>query len=297
MTPRMSVLLSALLSFAAARAAELNALSDLKVVPTGSGAQVVVVGSRAPTFTVFRLTEPDRLVVDVSGADATVIRGPHSGAGPISGVVASQFSDAQASIGRVLVALDQNTKYDVRPDGSRIVISIEGTSTAAAAAPPLPVQPSSPAPAVTEAADHLLASKVDERAVGSLARHLTSLRYSRDRLKIGADGEIAKYEIVSLADPPRLALDVYGVSLRAKVPSARSELVKEIRAGSHQGKVRLVLDMKNGTPEYRAVRTRRGMELVLSSVARVARSDEPSRSAAATDGGAAPLQDGELELD
>jgi len=291
------VLLSALLSFATARAAELNALSDLKVVPTSSGAQVVVLGSRAPTFTVFRLSEPDRLVVDVSGADATVIRGHHSGTGPISGVVASQFSDGQSSIGRVLVALGRDAKYDVRPDGSRIVITIEGASTATAADPPLPAKPSSPPPAVTESPDHVLASKVDERAVGSPARHLTSLRYSRDRLRIGADGEIAKYEIVSLADPPRLALDVYGVSLRAKVPSARSELVKEIRAGSHQGKVRLVLDLKNGAPEYRAVRTRRGLELFLSSAAGATPSDEPSPQAAQVGGSAAPLQDGELELD
>ncbi len=291
------MLLSALLSFATARAAELNALSDLKVVPTSSGAQVVVLGSRAPTFTVFRLTEPDRLVVDVSGADATVIRGHHSGTGPISGVVASQFSDGQASIGRVLVALGKDAKYDVRPDGSRIVISIEGTTAAAAAAPGVPAPPSSPPTAVTESPDHLLASKVDERAVGSPARHLTSLHYFRDRLRIGADGEIAKYEIVSLADPPRLALDVYGVSLKAKVPSARGELVKEIRAGSHQGKVRLVLDMKNGTPEYRAVRTRRGLELVLSRVSRLAHSDEPSPQAASAGDAAAPLQDGEVELD
>ena len=48
-----------------AEAAELNTLRDLKVVQTGSGAQVVVAGTRAPTFTVFRLSGPERCENDV----------------------------------------------------------------------------------------------------------------------------------------------------------------------------------------------------------------------------------------
>ncbi|MGO9066665.1 MAG: AMIN domain-containing protein, partial [Myxococcaceae bacterium] len=58
-----------------ALAAELNALTEVKVSATPTGAQVVVVGSRAPIFTVFRLPAPDRLVVDVTSADATAVKG------------------------------------------------------------------------------------------------------------------------------------------------------------------------------------------------------------------------------
>ena len=106
MVKKMLTLLVALGS-SGALAAELNTLSDLKVVPTATGVQVVVSGSRAPTFTVFRLPDPDRLVVDLSSADASPVKGPHPGAGPVSGIVASQFSDEHASVGRLLLALDR----------------------------------------------------------------------------------------------------------------------------------------------------------------------------------------------
>ncbi|WP_147444781.1 AMIN domain-containing protein, partial [Corallococcus sp. CA053C] len=114
--------------------ADLNTLRDLQVSRTGAGAQVVVTGTRPPTFTVFRLSGPERLVVDLSSADATGIKGHHDGTGPVSGVVAAQFSDARASVGRVLVALDQASQYDVRAEGNRVVISVDGSPVAPAAA-------------------------------------------------------------------------------------------------------------------------------------------------------------------
>ncbi len=103
------VLLSALLS-ASAFAGELNSLRGLEVVKTPTGAQVVVDGSKAPTFTVFRLNEPDRLVVDLSQADGKAIKGHHDGVGPVAGVVASQFSDDRSSVGRLLVALEKGVQ-------------------------------------------------------------------------------------------------------------------------------------------------------------------------------------------
>ena len=81
------------------------------------GAQVVVEGSKAPTFTVFRLNDPDRLVVDLSQADGEQIKGRKDGAGPVMGVVASQFKDDRSNVSRLLVTLDKNAKYDVRADG------------------------------------------------------------------------------------------------------------------------------------------------------------------------------------
>lgn len=306
MSPRMCVLMTALIFAGGASAAELNTLSDLKVLPTGSGAQVVVAGSRSPTFTVFRLNDPDRLVVDLSSADATGVKGHHAGAGPVSGVVASQFSDGQSSVGRVLVALGGASKYDVRADGNRIIISVEGgqlsgnpsADAAPAATRSMPprgasVEPPSPEALSTEAtaprgSDNVVASESDEREVKAPARRITSLRLAHNRLRVGADGEIAKYELVELADPPRLALDLYSVKLETKVPKVRSPSVKEIRAGAHAEKVRLVLDMRGAMPAYRALRTRRGMDVVFS--------EKPAQARVrAVESGS--LQEGEAEID
>ena len=315
----------------------LNTLSDLKVVSTGNGTQVVVVGDRQPTFTVFRLSEPDRLVVDLSSADATGIKGHHEGNGPVAGVVASQFTDARASVGRVLVALAGASQYDVRAVGNKVVISVDGSAATPApqpmevakAAPPAPakvepqktpepvkvaeapkatlpapakVEPQKapepvkvaeapkaapPAPAkveppkvpepvkVAEVAEepaapkgeNVVAAEVDEQEVKNPASRITGLTLARDTLKIATNGEVAKFELLELADPPRLALDVYGVGLGARAPKTRSAHVKDVRVGAHAEKVRVVVDVQGDMPAYKAVRAARGIELRLAASA------------------------------
>ncbi|XXF76625.1 type IV pilus secretin PilQ [Myxococcaceae bacterium GXIMD 01537] len=298
-----------------ADAAELNSLRDLKVVQTGAGAQVVVSGTRAPTFTVFRLSGPERLVVDLSSADATAIKGHHDGQGPVSGVVASQFSDERASVGRVLVALDKASQYDVRADGNRVIISVDGAAgspapAAEAKAAPLaapsapaevkvaakaepqvapaaaqaaaPVAPKAePAPVVAKAAapvkapepaaapanlpENVVAAEADEREVARPANKITALSFAKSKLSVRTDGEIARYEVLELAEPARLAVDVYNVALSAKAPRVRSNMLKEVRAGGHADKVRLVLDMKGTMPAYHVERTADGLDVVLGS--------------------------------
>ncbi|NOJ78624.1 type IV pilus secretin PilQ [Myxococcus xanthus] len=282
--------------------AELNTLRGLDVSRTGSGAQVVVTGTRPPTFTVFRLSGPERLVVDLSSADATGIKGHHDGSGPVSGVVASQFSDERASVGRVLLALDKASQYDVRADGNRVVISVDGASQvvpAAAAeqraeAPAKPgvnttsvdVKPSasmvsSPSEpkradvvvAKTALPENVVAAEADEREVANPARRITAMSFANDTLRIRADGEIARYEVLELADPPRLAVDLFGVGLATRAPRVNSGALREVRVGAHSDKVRLVLDVRGTMPAYRVDRASRGLEVVLGGT--VARNAGP----------------------
>ncbi|RYZ33290.1 MAG: AMIN domain-containing protein, partial [Myxococcaceae bacterium] len=298
--------------------ADLNTLRDLQVSRTGAGAQVVVTGTRPPTFTVFRLSGPERLVVDLSSADATGIKGHHDGTGPVSGVVAAQFSDARASVGRVLVALDQASQYDVRAEGNRVVISVDGSSVAPAtvtAQAPKQAEPvavaavSKPAAVVTAAApvqaapapvveamvavvpeegaaraaasqapgrENVVATEADEREVAHPAQRITRLSLDGDALRVGADGDIARYEVLELVDPPRLAVDVYGVGLSAKAPKVKGPLLKDVRVGAHEDKVRLVLVARGDMPAYRVDRSERGLEVVLGAA--VARKPKPSPS-------------------
>jgi type IV pilus assembly protein PilQ len=314
--------------------AELNTLRDLDVSRTGSGAQVVVTGTRPPTFTVFRLSGPERLVVDLSSADATGIKGHHEGSGPVAGVVASQFSDERASVGRVLLALDKASQYDVRADGNRIVITVDGAAqpapaeakraepeavkapVAVASAPtqakraepeavavkalaaPAAVKPAEPeavktpapssmvaeapreavkpeAPAAKPALpENVVAAEADEREVAHPAQRITGLSFADDTLRIRADGDIARYEVLELADPPRLAVDLYGVGLAARAPRVSGGALKDVRVGAHSDKVRLVLDVRGAMPAYRVDRASRGLEVVLGGA--VARKAAPA---------------------
>ena len=292
----------ALLAPSAAAAAELNALSGLKVAKTAGGAQVVVAGSKAPTFTVFRLNDPDRLVVDLQGADAAAIAGLHNGAGPVDGVVASQFKDDKASVGRVLLALNGASKYDVRADGSRLIISVDADKQVAApAAEPAPtektelaVAETAAAPAVVEparpaAVDGVVASRVDEKPVQHPAQKLLGLSWKGDTLSVKTDGEVGKFEVIELADPPRLAIDLHGVTGKAKPPKT-SGPVREVRVGAHSDKIRLVVDAAGEMPVYSASRTSSGVKLTFKpQVARAAVKAEDAE----TDGPAVVEIDGQ----
>lgn len=306
MNPRGTLMIAALLAASvatSATAAELNTLSRLELKETPNGVQVVVVGSKAPTFTVFRMADPDRLVVDVSSADVAAIRGHHEGKGPVSGIVASQFSDDRSSVGRLLVALENASQYDVRSDGNRVVIAVDGISAPAnvaaapakaapakveaavasapakaelaAAAPPKVMAAEAPvvSPAQAQASakgENVVASELDEREVENPARKVTQLTFSRDVLTVRTDGEVAKYELLELADPPRLALDVYGTTLSARAPKVRSARVGDVRVGAHPGKVRVVVDMIGEMPAYKISRTGNGLTLSMRSSAKPA---------------------------
>jgi type IV pilus assembly protein PilQ len=324
----------AVVAAASAWGAELNALSELNIVSTTKGAQVVVHGSRSPTFTVFRLNDPDRLVVDLSSADASAIKGHHDGVGPIAGIVASQFSDQHASVGRVLVSLDGASQYDVRADGNRVVITVDGNAPGSGmtplARPPTapPVSSASPPPELgnphaqpiaaesvgaaeqdgthaesipkpgpeAKTADgEVVASQVDEQPVKNPAKRLVALSFRHETLEVTADGELPKYELLQLKDPPRLALDIYGVSSSVRPPRVHSASLKEIRVGVHLDKVRVVMDVKGQMPVYRASRRPHGMKVDFGPLApaQVAESKPSSATAAATSG----LSDGEIEID
>ncbi len=318
------VLLCALWS-AAAVAGELNSLRGLEVVKTPTGAQVVVDGSRAPTFTVFRLNDPDRLVVDLSQADGAAIKGRHEGAGPVGGVVASQFSDDRSKVSRLLVALDKGAKYDVRADGNRVVISIDGADGKAelsqahpvdaslgngeakvAAAPaaekavaaPSPVEPQVAEAAPAKAENGVVASRVDEKPVKNPAQKITGFKLVKGKLQVLTDGEIAKFELIELADPPRLAVDVYGVKAQAKPKNLHAGLLKDVRLGAWPDKVRLVLDVDGEMPAYQATRLPNGVAIALDAKATAAAPARESKAVAAAPK-SEPLADepAEIEID
>ncbi|HVG58431.1 MAG TPA: type IV pilus secretin PilQ [Hyalangium sp.] len=182
---------------------------------------------------------------------------------------------------------------------------MEPAPAVAKAAEPAPAKPAEPAPVVAQAAapkaapvvieasepqdasaqalpENVVAAEADEREVANPARRITGITFNRDTLAVRMDGEAARYEVLELADPPRLAVDVYGVGLEAKAPRVRGKTLKGLRVGAHTDKVRLVLDVPGGVPAYRVDRAGQGLEILLgAAVARKAPPAEEPREAMA----------------
>lgn len=78
-----------------------------------------------------------------------------------------------------------------------------------------------------------------------------------------ADGAIGSYELLELANPPRLVVDLPGVEKAPRTGPSGQGLVRGVRYGLHEGKVRVVIDTAEGSslPTYRVARSDRGLSV------------------------------------
>ncbi len=267
---RRAVLSVAVLSSVVALAAELNEFKTLAVAPSSTGVTVRVEGQQAPVFTVFRLQDPDRLVVDVSTARRGSLADHYEGTGPVSGVVVSQFSEAGVDVARLLIGLEDATGYDVRADGQALIISVEGgKSPRSPAIDPRddrasePAQPKTPAPVEASQPQPV----VSEVAVKDPGSRVLSLALTRNGLKVRTDGEVGRFEVLELENPSRLALDLPGFTGPVKSPRLSGGLVKTVRVGSEGGRYRVVLEVVAGLPKYEVKRVGHGLFVSLGATA------------------------------
>jgi type IV pilus assembly protein PilQ len=297
-TIRLAWLLAGALAVPAA-AAEPNAIRAVDVADRDGALELTIQGSRAPSYSVFKLQDPPRLVVDLAGADVSGVASPVTVAkGGVLSVSTAQYQDERSAVGRVIVALDGPRRYEVTPRGDAVVVRVLGPDAAPSAAHaevPVPVAPPAPErnkpaptpaaapapapialakPAEAPAADaHLVSHRVDEAKVSSPAHALTGVRRAERQVVLATDGEVARIEVLELRDPPRLALDLHGVTRAPKSAVALDGAFSQVRFGKDQGKVRVVLDAAGAMPSYQVKRVRGGVAVVLAG--------EPTLDAAA----------------
>ncbi|MEM1347808.1 MAG: type IV pilus secretin PilQ [Myxococcota bacterium] len=104
-----------------------NRVSTLEVKEGADGTYVRVQGTRTPTFSVFKLSDPPRLFVDI--ADSAMAEEASSQAvqnGVVEKVALVGVTDSGQSLTRVIIGFSQNAFYDVRAEGSDVVIFIDG---------------------------------------------------------------------------------------------------------------------------------------------------------------------------
>ncbi|HYH97637.1 AMIN domain-containing protein [Hyalangium sp.] len=112
---------------------ELNAITSVKV----NGSTVEITGSKKPNFTTFTMTDPPRLVVDISEA---VLRGvPEEmrvNGGLITGLRSANYGSDSSAIARVLIGYDRDVETDIQVTGNVLAVKVlDGTSPLVAQAP------------------------------------------------------------------------------------------------------------------------------------------------------------------
>jgi type IV pilus assembly protein PilQ len=270
-------------------AAELNVVTSIEVSASSDAAQVMIKGGKAPTFTVFRLSDPARVVIDLTGADVSAVRGPRDGKGPVLGVSAAQFSDEHTAVGRVIVAVAEEARYEVKTVGDNVVVAVRGEGRVDVAPAQVPQAKEAMVESSIPANPDVVASRLDEKTASHPGHRLNELKLDTrgEALALGllTDGEVGTFEVLELANPPRLALDLFGFEKGLKTQKIGLNGLREVRFGKHDGKVRVVLEASEGErmPKYQVSRTSGGLEILLGGPAASAVAAAPQPSPAATE--------------
>lgn len=111
-------------------------IEDVSVSSSGPGTALVeIVNNRATPFTVFKLVEPSRLVVDLAGVPGQGLpRARHIGQGPVTDIQFEQ-GKGKAESTRIVIGLSETVAYKVEEKGSVIVLNLMTEGAAAQSSP------------------------------------------------------------------------------------------------------------------------------------------------------------------
>jgi type IV pilus assembly protein PilQ len=259
-----SALWTALAMATVAPSAYAGTVDAIEVNDAGDAARVSIrssaFASAKPEFSLFRLANPARVVVDIPGADVASLATP-SPAGIVQAVTTTQFRGRNGPVGRVVIVLSRDVEVDAAVDGDAIVVTTRG-----AAAPA-----STPAPALRADKGETPVIQLEGEGAGVAdGRHLKDItareQDGRTTVHLVTDGQIARYEVDEVVDPPRLVVDLYGVGADGVAERTLIGALKGARVGKHGDKTRIVLDARGSVlPRYEVASTGDGLAIVFSS--------------------------------
>ncbi|HEX5746394.1 MAG TPA: AMIN domain-containing protein [Archangium sp.] len=120
----------------------LNTITAVNV----TGGRVEIVGTRKPNFTTFTMTDPPRLVIDISEAVFSGVKEELAvGNGTITGIRTASYGSDESSIARVLIGYEREVETDIQAAGNSLVVTIAGGGGAAVAERPGAAQGTAPA--------------------------------------------------------------------------------------------------------------------------------------------------------
>jgi type IV pilus assembly protein PilQ len=191
-----------------------SSVESIEARRSGDEWVVRIVNDHDPSFSVFRLTEPFRVLIDISdarpGADLNAIERD-------GGVLRAVRTQRVQSALRVEVELTEPRDYDVVEKGRVLELHV------AAAAPPPPVE----------------LGALSVRKLGSGWGLVTSARGTLE-----ADA----VHLETLEDPPRIMLDLHHAKVEPKYQRLKvgKSGVRRARVADKNGSVRIVLDLAPG---------------------------------------------------
>ncbi|KFE64727.1 AMIN domain-containing protein [Hyalangium minutum] len=227
---------------------ELNAITSVKV----NGSTVEITGSKKPNFTTFTMTDPPRLVIDISEA---VLKGvPEEmrvNAGLITGLRAANYGSDSSAIARVLIGYDRDVETDILVSGSVLSVKVlDGSSPAVAQTLPEPKQPLVAANGPTAAEAQAAATQATQASQQERATQETAAAEAASAAK-KTDAELRQQEEAArVASAKKSEEDRRAQELAAAEEKKRQE--EQVRAEAEAQKLATAEEKKRQLEQARA---------------------------------------------
>lgn len=242
-----------------------HVLRNIQVMYQKGQWYVVLSGSETMTYKAIKVTNPLRLVVDLSNTVSQILSFPPTEENNIIGEIKTRtLAREPQPLTRVEIGLKRDTSYKISRLKEHILVRFD-TSPLLAKAAPVQVgrvvesKVKSDAPKTRDAQDAAILQRTAEEPMAltqsaekeSLhpASKILAIQWVTSIEKISfdiiADGRLDNHDVFVLTDPLRLVVDLLGV----QYSEVKDDLnlsgpwVKRIRVGVHPDKVRVVFDL------------------------------------------------------
>jgi hypothetical protein len=217
-----------------------NTKVDLHLRPYGTG---------SVNYSAFKFHNPLKLVIDLPNTKAENVSYPLTVENEIIGKIETiMFEYKSQPFTRVEIGLSQDASYSIDQGREEIWVSFYPAKTQDNSSG----NEAKSKPAVTEGItskkplpSSLLGEKEYEQPASKVLEIQTMTSEEGFDIYIIGNGKIAKYDLLILDRPPRLVVDLFGITTTEVKGNIKveSDMVKRIRVGIHDGKVRVVFDL------------------------------------------------------
>ena len=241
------VLVSPSFSQSPAESADTLTVKRIEVTESTEGSRVTIEASKPFEYTVFKLVNPLRVVVDLPEAQLGKLAGPiEVKNGTVNVIRNRQIEDPKRRGARVEIGLDKLVEYNVDSDGNFLYVNLGKPPLDLTGERRVPEEKKAEVkeekPKITEAKAQEPSGEKPEAKAKAVKEVVVSAKPDVVRVDIKGDGQMPDFRQFQMARPPRLVVDLPGMKNASSKSNidVDNKLLKSIRIGRHPDKVRLV---------------------------------------------------------
>ena len=242
---------------------ELLSIQKIEVTESTGGPRVAIEGSKPFEYTVFKLGNPLRIVVDLPDAKLGKLAGPLKVQNGIVNVIQNkQIDDPKKPRARVEIGLDQPVDYNVDSEGNYLFIVLSRPAVAS----PITIKQQEVKPEVKKEEPQAEKPLLKAKAITDVA---IADKTDWVEVEIKGDGPLPDYRSFQLANPPRLVVDLPRITnvFSKKRIDVDSRFLKDIRMGQTPEKLRVVFTFPDKKlPPYQLAKEGQDLRVFLGKV-------------------------------